>query len=435
MDVPIIVRFEGRAIHVRANLDWSIYQLKQHIYLHCFEKAENLKIIFCGSEIKDSVILKNCYFTQGTVVHVIVVRNNNTPPGQQNQNVVATHFIAPTTEGTIKAQTEQKRSRFYVYCKGDCNGLKPGKLRVRCKDCKDQAFELDKGPDSGDDVMMTGKISGHCRNHAGCHGLLAEFYFKCESRHDENTVVTPLTLLRTNTLDVPCLACTDVCEIVLVFPCEETHVICVECFARYVDTNLNRRQFILSERIGYTLACPGLGDGCEESYIQDIHHFLLAGKNQYERFKNFATEEFVLQNGGILCPGENCGNGLMLDDDSRRIVCYRSRGGCGLVFCRQCRNQYHDGECRANIQERAQATNESYQIDRDQAQQARWLEEAHTSAAIDRFTKRCPGCGTPTEKSGGCNHMTCTRCRYEWCWLCLIEWGRNCESDHWFRAR
>ena len=51
---------------------------------------------------------------------------------------------------------------------------------------------------------------------------------------------------------------------------------------------------------------------------------------QYERFKNFATEEFVLQNGGILCPGEGCGNGLMLEDATRRIICYRSRGGCGV---------------------------------------------------------------------------------------------------------
>jgi len=47
--------------------------------------------------------------------------------------------------------------------------------------------------------------------------------------------------------------------------------------------------------------------------------------------KNFATEEFVLQNGGILCPGEDCGNGLMLEEGiTRRIVCFRSRGGCGV---------------------------------------------------------------------------------------------------------
>ena len=32
--------------------------------------------------------------------------------------------------------------RFFVYCKKPCRSLQPGKLRVRCAECKDQAFEL-----------------------------------------------------------------------------------------------------------------------------------------------------------------------------------------------------------------------------------------------------------------------------------------------------
>ena len=58
MEVPIIIKLDGKSIQVRANPDWSIYQLKQHIFFHCFEKAENLKIIFAGTEVKDSVLLK-----------------------------------------------------------------------------------------------------------------------------------------------------------------------------------------------------------------------------------------------------------------------------------------------------------------------------------------------------------------------------------------
>lgn len=39
---------------------------------------------------------------------------------------------------------DAKRSRFYVFCKSVCNQVKPGKLRVRCQLCKDEAFEINK---------------------------------------------------------------------------------------------------------------------------------------------------------------------------------------------------------------------------------------------------------------------------------------------------
>ena len=32
--------------------------------------------------------------------------------------------------------------------------------------------------------------------------------------------------------------------------------------------------------------------------------------------------------------------------------------------------------------------------------------------------KKCPHCNIPTQKNDGCNHMSCTNCQKEWCWLC-----------------
>lgn len=34
------------------------------------------------------------------------------------------------------------------------------------------------------------------------------------------------------------------------------------------------------------------------------------------------------------------------------------------------------------------------------------------------FAQRCPGCGIWINKNGGCNHMTCQKCKYEFCWVC-----------------
>jgi len=40
--------------------------------------------------------------------------------------------------------------------------------------------------------------------------------------------------------------------------------------------------------------------------------------------------------------------------------------------------------------------------------------------------KYCPNCKRKVQKTIGCDHMTCTKCKYEWCWLC----GRNYISGH-----
>lgn len=43
----------------------------------------------------------------------------------------------------------------------------------------------------------------------------------------------------------------------LVFPCENTHAMCLDCFRLYCETKLNDRAFTQSADVGYTLGCPG----------------------------------------------------------------------------------------------------------------------------------------------------------------------------------
>lgn len=435
--VPLLVKIDGKTVRIRANINWSVHQLKQHLYLHSNQSVEDLKVVFAGTELSNTVLLKNCHLTHGTVVHAIVVESS-IDRGKRS-NVTSTNFVAPTQNGIKQTQEHTRRARFYVFCKSTCNGVKPGKLRVRCQICKDEAFEISKGPNSWDDVLMAERINGSC-NKANCAGGKAEFFFKC-SEHinasDSNEFVAlPLRLLRTNMQDVPCLACTDVSDIVLVFPCDDSHVMCLDCFSVYCRTKLDNRQFVLARDIGYTLSCPGGGETCDDRFIKETHHFAIAGKDQYERYKNFATEEFVLQNGGILCPGQGCGNGLLIENNARRVTCHRASGGCGLVFCRDCQQTFHDGQCEqmGNLQATNSDASNGYEVNSRHASRARWRDDVESHETIGRTTKRCPGCRTPTEKSGGCNHMTCARCNHEWCWLCVIEWDRSCQSDHWFRA-
>lgn len=42
------------------------------------------------------------------------------------------------------------------------------------------------------------------------------------------------------------------------------------------------------------------------------------------------------------------------------------------------------------------------------------------------FVKKCPNCRIITEKKEGCNHITCSKCSCQWCWLCNEKY----EPEH-----
>ncbi|KAJ8314547.1 hypothetical protein KUTeg_006697 [Tegillarca granosa] len=140
---------------------------------------------------------------------------------------------------------------------------------------------------------------------------------------------------------------------------------------------------------------------------------------EYERFKRFGTEEFVLQNGGILCPAPGCGAGFLLEEVTKKIY----------EFCSDCRNHYH-GNTDCSLLPLLQPSNQSFPVDEEQALRATW--DRQSLEFIGKSTKPCPKCKTQTEKDGGCMHMACTRCKFEWCWLCEEKWNRDCMANHWF---
>ncbi|KAF0690468.1 hypothetical protein As57867_018062, partial [Aphanomyces stellatus] len=44
-----------------------------------------------------------------------------------------------------------------------------------------------------------------------------------------------------------------------------------------------------------------------------------------------------------------------------------------------------------------------------------------------RDVRACPNCHASIEKLGGCTHMTCSHCDFEFCWLCRVDWTRHTE--------
>ncbi|CAI5757245.1 unnamed protein product [Candida verbasci] len=52
-------------------------------------------------------------------------------------------------------------------------------------------------------------------------------------------------------------------------------------------------------------------------------------------------------------------------------------------------------------------------------------DDSETANWIDANTHTCPKCHTSIEKNGGCNHMTCRKCKYEFCWICFNKWSEH----------
>lgn len=185
---------------------------------------------------------------------------------------------------------DKKRAHFYIYCSKPCNNVEAGKLRVKCSLCSSGAVTVDRDPQSWQDVLKKNRITVHCENDY-CQSAqsntqvdiqlsYAQFFFKCSNHPSlgENDEAVPLYLIKPNFKNIPCLACTDVKETVLVFSCESSHVTCIDCFKEYCCVKLSERQFEFDDKSGYyTLPCPA---GCDNSYINEVHHFRLLDNRQ-----------------------------------------------------------------------------------------------------------------------------------------------------------
>ncbi|XP_013400387.1 E3 ubiquitin-protein ligase parkin isoform X2 [Lingula anatina] len=421
MTAVINIRFNSCHSHLlHVDSSWTIEKVKEQIAAEEGVSPNDIRIIFAGRELQNSTAIREIDLGLHSVLHVIQGRKRNLS--------LQVETDCERGQGEVP-ETEKEQStplnHYYIFCKNECKKVCAGKLRVRCSKCKQGSFRLEQEPSCWDDVLKPGRIMGVCEE-KDCSGDTAEFFFKCanhSSTEDESSVV--LYLIKANTRNVECITCLAICDPVLVFPCLEGHSMCLDCFRIYCQTKLNDRDFIQHPELGYTLPCPA---GCDNSLINEVHHFRILGDDQYDRYQRFSTEECLLQMGGVLCPQPGCGAGLLPEDEQQRRIECATPQGCGFIFCRRCFQAFHQGDCDQRLMDTASTT--GYSVDPARAERARW--ERLSKDTIGKTTKPCPQCNVPVEKAGGCMHMQCTRCKLDWCWLCHSPWSRECMGNHWF---
>ncbi|CAO1621157.1 unnamed protein product [Jaminaea pallidilutea] len=184
------------------------------------------------------------------------------------------------------------------------------------------------------------------------------------------------------------------------------HRFCKDCYQAYVEQKVreegeSRRVQCMQEKCKLVL---------DEKTVK-----LLVPPATYERYKSLLDRTYV-DDSRVLCwcPAPNCENAIECNVPSKKLksVVPSVQCLCGHQFCFGCGYAAHDPSVCPLVRLWMKKC-------KDDSETANW---------ISANTKECPKCSSTIEKNGGCNHMTCRKCRYEWCWMCGGPWSEHGNS-------
>lgn len=130
--------------------------------------------------------------------------------------------------------------------------------------------------------------------------------------------------------------------------------------------------------------------GCQERYsLEEVKPHV--SSEQLKQFEAINQDVLVGKNSNLKwCSTPDC-NGLVRRPGclcKRRVTCTV----CEKDTCFKCGKAWHDSKCV--------------------------VEELDGAIARYLLVANCAKCNAPITKNGACNHMTCSRCNYEFCWIC-----------------
>ncbi|KAI1946748.1 hypothetical protein LOZ57_003518 [Ophidiomyces ophidiicola] len=184
------------------------------------------------------------------------------------------------------------------------------------------------------------------------------------------------------------------------------HRFCVDCYRHYLG------QKIKEEGEAARIQCPQ--DQCQR--IVDSRSLeLLVTDDLKERYNILLTRTYVDDKTNLKwCPAPNCEFAVQCPVKTRELdrIVPTVQCSCSHAFCFGCTlNDHQPAPC---------------------AVVRMWLkkckDDSETANWISANTKECPKCHSTIEKNGGCNHMTCRKCKHEFCWMCMGLWSEHGTS-------
>lgn len=178
------------------------------------------------------------------------------------------------------------------------------------------------------------------------------------------------------------------------------HIFCSDCWAMYVAAAVNSGKDCVLTR------CPLVG--CPIIVPKSIFDKYLPENLRRDYIKH-VCKSYTDENKAMRwCPSPGC-RFLAINESLAQvdITCK-----CGYVFCFSCGDESHL-PCTCSLIKKWKIKSSS---------------ESENVLWIVANTKSCPKCEKPIEKNQGCNHMTCSQCRYEFCWICMGDWKIHGEK-------
>ncbi|XP_069669657.1 potential E3 ubiquitin-protein ligase ariadne-2-like isoform X1 [Periplaneta americana] len=173
------------------------------------------------------------------------------------------------------------------------------------------------------------------------------------------------------------------------------HLFCKDCWIMHFEIQITQ---------GYSTSIGCMAQKCDVLAPEDFVLTLLSRPSIRHRYQRSAFQDYVKSHPQLrFCPGPNCEIIIKAKDlSAKRATC----NSCKTTFCFKCGTDYHAPTDCETIK--------------------KWLtkcaDDSETANYFVAHTKDCPKCNICIEKNGGCNHMLCYKCKYEFCWVCLGDW-------------
>ncbi|KAG6860110.1 hypothetical protein C0995_015610 [Termitomyces sp. Mi166 len=238
-------------------------------------------------------------------------------------------------------------------------------------------------------------------------------------------VVCPICYDDDSSLQVLSLAC--------------NHSFCSNCWTAYFTSKIN-------DEAEHTIRCMAQGcalvvpDAFILSLLTDPSRSDMAAENAatWARFQELLVRHFVASSPGLkYCPYPSCTNTVSCPNAVGKailttVVPIVSCGARGIGSSIQ---NPVDGQGRGQEGEgKEHKFCFGCPVESDHrpvvcAVAKMWLkkcrDDSETANWIKSNTKECPKCQSTIEKNGGCNHMTCKKCKHEFCWVCMGPWQEH----------